>query len=143
MAKERNAGTAIAIGAGALTLGAGLFFLLKRPKGVDPGDILPVTFQFEYLGSGGAFVLVLRFGWYKPPTFPLGFDQEETMGPHELDIDLPGPDTYEVSWEITIPEGARIGNYDAEASILTPDMEIGHDWIIRSFLKNAIVVRKQ
>lgn len=141
MAKERDVGTAIAIGAGGLALGAGLFlFLSGRAKGVDPSDNVPVKFVFKYLGPGGTFVLGLRFG--KP--FPvIGFVGERSMGDHELEIELLEPDVYEVPWIITLPDGAKPGNYDAEATILTPEMELGKDFIIRVFQKSAINVRKQ
>lgn len=134
---------AVALVGSAAALGAGLYLFMKKPAGIDPGDSFLATFNFDYNGQGGPYVLVVRFGYYKPPYFPLGFDEEETLGHHTLGINLITPNHYEYFLESTIPEGAKPGQYDAEFLILTPDMTIGHDYIIRTYLKSVFNVREE
>ncbi len=136
---KRDTGTAVAIGVGALTLGVGIYFLSRKPPGVDPADEVQLKFVFEYTGPGGTFVLGLRFG---KPLLLIPFVSERSLGEYELEVELPGPDVYEVPWTITLPDGARPGIYDAEASILEPEMELGKDYLIKVIKKSALNVRK-
>lgn len=132
-----------AVGVGAAAIGLGVYFWTRKPPGVSPGEVVRAHFKFDYLGEGGNYVLLVRFGYYQPPYMPFGFDEEEKMGHHTLEITLPEPLTYEFNLDCVIPDGAPARTYDAEGSILTPEMEPGKDWIIRVFKKGAVTVREE
>lgn len=133
----------LVLGAGAVGLvGLGLYFWLKKPPGISPGDTIVAQFNFNYHRIGGDYILLTRFGWYKPWYLPLGFDEEETLGHHILAISLTKPDSYKYNYNITIPDAARPGTYDVEGAILRPGMEPGKDWIIRAYQKEVINVRE-
>lgn len=135
--------TAAALGLGAVGVGIGLWLYLRKPPGVSPGDVIEAKFSFAYLSDGGNYILVVRFGYYKPLYMPFGFDEEEKMGRHTLSVILPGPGQYEFNVECIIPDGAPPRTYDAEGSILTPQMVIGSDWLYRVFDKGVVTVREE
>lgn len=129
-----------AVGMGAVAVGLGLYFYMKKPPGVSPGEVVRAHFAFDYLGEGGDYVLLIRFGYHRLPEW---FDPEEGLDRYMLDVSLPGPDTYEFDVDCVIPDGTPARTYDAEGSILTPEMEPGQDWILRVFTDKAITVREE
>ena len=126
-------------GASVLT---GLFLFLRKPPGLSPGEKINAAFSFNYFGEVAPYSLSVRFGYYHPFYLPFGFDEEETLGHHRLEIQLTSPNSYEFTIAVTIPDGAKAGSYDAEAAILTPDMKIGQEWLIRVYNKQVLTVRK-
>lgn len=132
-------GTIAALGAGAAAIGLGVYFWTKKPPGVSPGERIRAHFIFDYLGVGGDYVLLVRFGYHRLANW---FDPEEGMDRYMLDVGLPGPDAYDFDVDCAIPGGAPARSYDAEGSILTPEMVPGHDWILRVFTDKAITVRE-
>ena len=128
-----------AVGVGVAAVGFGLYFYTKKPPGVYPRDIIRAHFKFDYLGDGGDYVLLVRFGWRGV----FGFDPEEGMDKYMLAVSLPEPDTYEFDIDCEIPMGAKPSTYDAEGSILTPEMVPGQDWIKRVFADKVIVVKEE
>jgi hypothetical protein len=133
----------VGIGLGGAGLGLGLWLFLRKPPGVSPGDVVRAHFTFDYLGDAGDYVLLIRFGYHRLSGLIDWFDPEEGMDRYMLPVSLPGPDTYEFDVDCTIPDGAKATTYDAEGSILTPEMEPGQDWLYRVFKDKAITVRKE
>jgi len=133
---------ALVVGLGTVGVAAGLLLFLKKPPGVSAGDTVRAHFKFDHLGDGGDFILLVRFGWYKPWYLPFGFDPEEGLDSYTKAVTLEGPGTYEFDIDCVIPDGAKASTYDAEGSILSPGMEPGQDWLTRFFTKKAITVRK-
>jgi len=132
--------TAVVLGGAGIA--AGLYFYMKKPPGVDVGDVIRAHFKFDYSGEGGSYRLLVRFGWYQPWYMPTGFDQEEGMDRYTKEVNLQGPDSYEFDLDCVIPTGVKASTYDAEGSILSLGMEPGKDWIERVFAKNVFTVRK-
>lgn len=130
---------AVTIGLGAIGIGAGIYFFLKRPEGVLPGDTVRASFSFDYLGLGGSYVLLVRFGWRYP--IGGGFNPEEGLDRYMRNITLSGPDTYQLDVDCLIPDTVKASTYDAEGSILTPTMLPGQDWIIRHFADKVFEVK--
>jgi len=128
--------TAIAVVGGTVAVGAGLWFLLKKPPGVSPGETIAAHFKFDYSGEGGAYVLQVYFGsslvggWFN---HVFGFT---------MDVELPSPGTYEFDMMCVIPLGTKAQKYDAEALIRTPDMA-EFDYLIKKVTDGAIEVRKE
>lgn len=60
---ERDVTTIALIGAAAVA-GVGLYLWSKGPPGVNPGDTVYGDFTFDYLGQGGSYILLVRFGWW-------------------------------------------------------------------------------
>jgi len=132
-----------AVGLGGAGLGLGLWMYLKKPPGISPGEVIVAKFSFDYLGAGGSYVLLVRFGYHRISGLINWFDPEEGMDRYTRAIVLPGPNSYEFDVRCVIPDGAKPGTYDAEGSILTPDMTPGQDWLVRVFSDKAITVRKE
>jgi len=128
-----------AVGLGGAALAAGLYFFTKKPPGVEPGGEVQAHFKFDYLGEGGDYVLLVRFGYHRAAGW---FDPEEGLDNFTLPVTLPGPDIYEFDVDCILPDGTPARTYDAEGSILTPEMELGQDWILRVFKDKAITVRE-
>ena len=127
---------------GGTGIAAGLFFWMKKPPGVDPGDKVRAHFTFDYLGDGGSYILLVRFGYHRVSGLFDWFDPEEGMDRYTKSVSLPGPDAYEFDIDCVIPDSAPARSYDAEGSILTPGMQPGQDWLWRVFKDKAITVRK-
>ena len=132
----------VAIGLGAAGAATGLILWMRKPPGASPGDVIRAHFKFDYVGEGGNYVLLVRFGWHRVIVGVDWFDPEEGMDSYTKAVTLAGPDTYEFDVNCRIPDGAKASTYDAEGSILTPDMEAGKDWVKRVFTDKAITVRK-
>jgi len=133
--------TAVVLGGAGIA--AGLYFYMKKPQGVDPGDTIRARFAFDYLGPGGSYILLVRFGTYRVILGIDGFDPVGGLDRFTRAVNLLGPDSYQFDLICLIPAGTSAGTYDAEGSILSPDMELGQDWITRHFTKQAINVRKE
>ncbi len=141
--QKRDWQTPALLAIGATGLGAGLYFFLKKPPGVDPGDIVLAQFEFDYLGPAGDYVLSVRFGDWKPWYLPFGFDPYPELEFTGL-ITVPGPGTHEFDLECVIPEfGIRARTFDAEAALLLPGTTIEDGWIegTRIYKESAIKVR--
>lgn len=106
----------IVLGAGGIA--AGLYFALKKPPGVSPGESFKVTFNFDYLGEGGAFVLQVHLGRLYAGNI---FDHIEGLG-WSKQVTLPGPDSYEFSFNCNLPMGTDPKTYDGEAGIRMPNI---------------------
>jgi len=132
-----------AIGIGGAGLALGLYLYMRKPAGVSPGGKVRAHFSFDYLGEGGDYVLLVRFGYHHLSGLIDWFDPEEGMDRYMLEVSLPGPDTYEFDVDCQIPDGAPARTYDAEGSILAPEMEPGQEWILRVFTDKAITVREE
>ena len=133
--------TAVVLGGAGIAVG--LYFYTKKPSGVDPGDTIRARFVFDYLGSGGSYLLLVRFGTYRVILGVDWFDPVGGLDRFTRTVNLPGPDSYQFDLSCRIPAGTSAGTYDAEGSVLSPDMSPGLDWIIRHFTKQAINVRKE
>lgn len=138
--KKRDILPVVAVGVGGVALAAGLYLYTKKPKGVDPGDVVTALFVFDYHGEGGIYVLQvglghLRFGF---------FDNVDGLR-FRIEVNLPEPEVkpqhYEFLIDMELPVGTDPGTYDAEAIIRTPDMDVD-DYIVRVRTEGAIVVRK-
>ena len=131
--------TAIVLGGTGII--AGLYFYTKKPPGIDPGDKIRAHFTFDYLGDGGAYILLVRFGNHRISTL---FDWFDPVGGLEFtrSVNLSGPDSYEFDVDCVLPDGTPARTYDAEGSVLTPDMQPGEDYLLRVFKDKAITVRK-
>jgi hypothetical protein len=131
---------ALAIGGGGLALGFGLWFFLKKPPGIDPGDSFMARFTAVYSGEPGIpYVLQISFGT-KWPLVPV-FDREETMPLCTMEVipETTGPQQWDMTCEI--PETAKPHQYDAEALIRTPDMG-DRDYLVKVYKEAAITVRE-
>jgi len=137
MADGKNLGPVVVVGAvGALGLGLYLYSRKEPVAVVVPGDVIRAHFTFDYLGNGGDYVLLVRFGHH----YPEFFEPETGFNHYTLPITLPGPDTQEFDVNCIIPDGTPAKTYDAEGSILRPEMEPGADWIRRVFKDKALTV---
>jgi len=128
---------------GGVGIAAGLYFYMKKPSGVDPGDKVRARFTFDYLGSGGNYILLVRFGYHRISGLFEWFDPEEGLDNYIKPVTLASPDPYEFDVDCVLPDGTPARTYDAEASILTPYMQPGQDWLIRVFKDKAITVREE
>lgn len=127
----------VAIGLGAVGVGAGLYFWAKKPKGVDPGSSFIARFKFDYLGQGGIYVIQLSLG-----NILIGnwFDHVEGLT-WSNEITLPGLAAYTKDLICKLPEGLTPQKFDAEALIRTPTMST-FDYLIKVVIKDFIEVRK-
>lgn len=134
---------AIVLGVGGL--GFGIYYIMKKPPGIDPGDQVTAIVKFDYDGPSDEipYVISIRFGNHDPVYYPFGgFDPQGSLEYHDFDITLSGPGSYEYEIPIDIPPDAKAGTWDAECFIRYPEQTLGHDWIVRVFQDNAITVRK-
>jgi hypothetical protein len=142
--KDRDIVTPIAVTAGAVAVGAGLYFYMKKPKGVDPGDVIMASFSFDYYGNGGSYILQVSLG-----NLIVGgwFDHVEGLT-WTLDIMLPKPEEVYQRWTFNVPcplpQAVEPGTYDAEAMIKLPGMG-DYDYIdgTKVLTENAINIRKE
>lgn len=141
--KTKDWVTPVVIVLGAGGIATGLYFALRKPPGISPGGVIRATFTFDYLGDEKDYVLLVRFGYYKIILGKDWFDPEEGLDQFTKRVPLPGPDSYKFNVDCVIPDGAKPDTYDAEGSILTPEMAPGKDWILRVFKKSALTVRKE
>ena len=141
--RTRDWVTPIVITLGAGAVGTGLYLALRKAPGVSPGDIIRATFTFDYLDDEADYVLLVRFGYYRQVLGKDWFDPEEGLDQFIKEAHLPSPGSYEFTVDCVIPDGAKPDTYDAEGSILTPEMEPGTDWIQRVFKKGVLTVRKE
>jgi len=132
--------TAVAVVGGVAAVGVGAWFLMKKPPGVSPEDVVEANVNFDYLGEGGSYVVLVRFGYHRIASW---FDPEEGLDRFMQSVNPSEPDHYEIAIDCLIPVGTPARTYDAEVSILTPSMEPGQDWIIRAFIDKAITVREE
>lgn len=108
---------------GAMGLGAWLMF---RPKGAKGGDKVTATFEFDYYGDGGKYILQVSLG----KIWPLGiFDHLDDMtwgSDIELSVfdnegqELERPIHFKEEIEFQLPLGIKPQRYDAEAGIRVP-----------------------
>lgn len=107
---------AIVLGGGSIAVG--LYFALRKPPGVSPGESFKVIFTFNYLGTGGTYVLQVHLGRLYLGTL---FDHVEGLGwSKEVTLTNPGP--CEFSFECPLPMGTTSKTYDGEAGIRTPNI---------------------
>ncbi len=140
--KETNLLPAVAIVIGGAGVATGLYFWMKKPPGVDPGDTIRAHFTFDYLGSGGSYILLVRFGYHRISGLIDWFDPEEGLDRFTKLVNLTGPQAYKFDVDCKLPDAAPSRDYDAEGSVLSVDMQPGQDWILRVFKDKAITVRK-
>lgn len=108
---------------GALGLGAWLMF---RPKGAKAGDVITATFEFDYYGDGGMYILQISLGdirlfgifdhidgmtWWRDMELSI-FDDEGN--------ELERPIHFKEELEFQLPAAAKAKRYDAEAGIRVP-----------------------
>lgn len=142
--KKKDIVTPIAVTVGSAALVTGLYFYMKKPKGVDPGDTIMAMFVFDYAGEGGDYILQVSLGHIR--IMEPFFDHVEGLT-WELEIKLPVPEEPPQKWEFgllcPLPAATSSGTYDAEALIRTPGM----DWLdylkgTKMVTKNAVKVRE-
>ena len=121
-AKEKRDWVPIAaVGGGAAAVGLGLYFFMKKPPGVSPGNTFTAQFTFYYSGEGGSYILQVYLGHL----YTLGvFDHVEGLDWHPQ-VDLPEPGTYKFDVDCDLPVGTEPDTYDAEAGIREP----GSGWL--------------
>lgn len=126
----------VAVGAGVVGAGVGLYLFLKKPAGWKPGSVIKAHYTFDYLGSGGTYVIQTSFGhviivspWFNHIE-GLIFTQE---------IELPSPDSYTFDLDCKLPIGTSPGVYDAESLIRTPEMD-QFNYLIKVVTQSAIRV---
>lgn len=139
--KKKDYVTPVAIGLGVAGLAAGIYFVTKKPAGVDPGEQIRAIVKFDYEGPTDTvpYIISIRFG-----RNVLGiFVPEVSLGTWQQDIELPGPGKYDFEIPIDVPPDAKAGKWRAELMIRYPEQELGHDWIFRAFRDDAINVRKE
>ena len=126
-----------AVVVGTVGIGAGLYFYTKKPKGLDPGDILLARFNFVYLGDVTRVVIQVSLG-----SIVIGnvFNHIEGLT-WSREIDLPGPDEYSEDLECPLPEATKARVYDTEALIRRPDMA-PFTYLVKDVGKAVIRVRK-
>jgi len=103
--------TAVVLGGAGIA--AGLYFYMKKPPGVSPGEKFRVKFTFDCNGAGGSYYLQVHLG--RLYTFSI-FDHVEGLGWYSV-VNLPGPDSYEFEFDCAIPMGTDPKSYDGEAGI--------------------------
>lgn len=129
-----------AVGLGGAGLAAGLYFFMKKPPGIDPGDSFTARFKVTYAGPPGqTYVIQVSLG-EKWPLVPL-FDREETIPVFTAEVQTTGEISYEWDLVCELPETAKPHKYDAEALIRTPEMS-DRDYLIKVYKEEAVVVRK-
>ena len=133
---KRDIFPTLAITAGIVAGGVGLYLYMKKPPGVSPGEAINAGFSFDYVDSGGTYVLQVYFIRYDF----LGFTYKRIWGRSEQ-IELPGPGSYGFDLIIPTPLGIPPDIYGAEALIRTPWME-EFDYIKRLITNGAIKVRE-
>lgn len=122
------------VGVGALGIAGGLYLFLRKPPGFDPGDTVTCHFSFEYLGTGGTYVLQVYFG-----STIIGGLFNHVFGCAD-EVLLPATGVYEHDLLCKIPLGTKAQKYDAEALIRRPDMA-EFDYLIKRVTDGAITVR--
>ncbi len=132
--------TAVILGGAGVA--GGLYLYMKKPPGVSPRDTIRARFTFDYTGQGGSYVLLVRFGYHRLSGLLDWFDPEEGLDRYTKPVNLGSPDSYKFDVDCLLPDGAAARTYDAEGSILSPDMRPGQEWILRVFKDKAITVRK-
>lgn len=124
--KDYTTAVVVAGGVGALALGAWLMF---RPKGAKAGDNITATFEFDYYGDGGMYILQVSLGRIWPFSI---FDHVEGMTwarNMELSVldaegnELERPIRFKEELEFELPLGIKPKKYDAEAGIRVPGSE--------------------
>jgi hypothetical protein len=131
----------VAVGVGGAGLAFGLWFFLKKPPGIDPGDSFTAKFSAVYAGEPGTpYVIQVSFGT-KWPLVPV-FDREETIPVYTQEV-IPQT-TGQQHWdmECVLPETAKPHQYDAEALIRTPEMG-DRDYLVKVYKEAAITVREK
>jgi len=130
--------TAVVLGGAGIA--AGLYFYMKKPPGVDPGGSFDVTFNFDYLGEGGIFVLQVHLGKLYVGSI---FDHVEGLG-WSKQVTLAGPDSYEFKINCILPMATDPKIYDGEAGIrAVGPWDPPYDYIAGPVYKNgAVEVRK-
>jgi len=113
----------LATAVGALGLGAWLMF---RPKGAKAVERVTATFEFDYYGDGGVYILELSLG----TIYPLGIfahidgmTWERDMALSVLDDEgneLERPIHFREEIEFRLPGATKARRYDAEAGIRLP-----------------------
>ncbi len=124
----------VAVGTGVVGVGIGLYLYLRKPAGFKAGSVVKAHYTFDYLGSGGTYVIQTSFGHVVivSPWFDhiFTFTQE---------IELPSSDSYTFDLDCKIPVGTSPGVYDAESLIRTPEMG-QFDYLIKVVTQSAIKV---
>lgn len=139
--KTKDWVTPVVIVLGAVGITTGLYIALRKPLGISPGKSFQATFKFDYLGEGGTYILQVHLG-----KIYLGgiFDHVEGLG-WSKEVLLAGPDSYEFSFECTLPMGTASKTYDGEAGIRLPGpWDPPYDYIAGPIYKEgAVQVRKE
>ena len=111
---------------GAMGLGA---YLMFWPKGSKPGGIVTATFEFDYSGNGGIYILQLSLGDIR--LFGI-FDHIDGMTWRrdmvlsvydEAGNELEKPIRFKEEFEFQLPGATKPRRYDAEAGIRVPGSE--------------------
>ena len=126
-----------AIVLGGAGMAAGLYFYMKKPSGLDPGDILVARFTFKYKGEGGTYVLQVSLGNILIEQW---FDHIDGLT-WTKNIGIPRAGTYTGDLECPLPAALAPKVYDAEALIRRPDMS-AFDYLIKRVQADAVNVRK-
>ncbi len=117
--KERDWVTPVAVVGGAIALGVGAYFILKRPPGVKPGqDVLAKT-SFDYAGPSDTLVVQVSLGHLRMGTSI--FDHVEGLT-WTKSVSVPQVGQYKVDVLLTMEEAVSPGSYDGEVLVRTPEM---------------------
>jgi len=125
-----------AVAVGAVGVAGGLYLFLRKPKGLDPGDVLLARFNIVYLGDAGTFVIQVSLGSIVIGDF---FNHIEGLT-WTREVALPGPGEYSEDLECPLPEAIKARAYSAEALIRTPDMD-PFTYLIKDVRSDVITVR--
>ena len=124
-------------------------YLMFRPHGARPGEDIKATFEFDYYGDGGMYILQISLG----KIWPLGiFDHIDGMTWErniELSVlddeghELERPIRFKEEVEFTLPLGTKPQRYDAEAGIRVPGSN-QFDFVENGVVKidNALIVEE-
>lgn len=132
--KTKDWVTPVVVVVGAGGIAAGLYLALRKPPGISPGQSVKATFQFDYLGSGGTYVLQVWFGDNFPGQWFI-----HVFGSSKS-VSLPGPDNYQFDLDVPVPLGTKPQRYDAEALVRTPQMG-EFEYLIKRVSDGVISVR--
>lgn len=128
--------TPVAIVGGVALTGLGLYFFMRKPPGIDPGDTFQAAFAFDYKGEPCGYTFQVWLGTWVSGSW---FDHAEGYMWTKEEY-LPGEGHYEVIVDCTIPETTRKQTYDAEAIIRLPSQQpLEYIEVVRT--KGVVTVR--
>ena len=130
--------TVVAVVGGIAGLGLGIYLVMKKPAGVEPGGKVKAKFSFDYQGPPYSYILQVSLGniiWGETI-----FDHLEGMTWQD-EIELPGEGHYEHEFDFRLPAGIKAKSYDAEAGIKLKTAGL-YDFLIKVVAKDAVNVRE-